>query len=100
MHVVRSKFKAKPGKIYNTVLLRESYREGAKVRKRTVANPTKCSEQEIAAIELALRHKANLTDLTFQNNPVIKEGLSIGGVWVVYEMVQRLGIADALGNNR
>jgi transposase len=26
--------------------------------------------------------------------------LSVGGVWVVYEMAQRLGIIDALGNNR
>jgi len=100
MHIVRSKFKAKSGKIYETVLLRESYREGDKVKKRTVANLTNCPEQEIAAIELALRHKGNLTDLALQNNPIIKEGLSIGGVWVVHEMAQRLGIVDALGNNR
>lgn len=100
MHIVRSKFKAKSGKVYETVLLRESYREGNKVKKRTVANLTNCSEQEIAAIELALKHKGNLTDLSLQNNPTIKEGLSIGGVWVVYEMAQRLGIVDALGNNR
>ena len=65
MHIVRSKFKAKSGKVYETVLLRESYREGKKVKKRTVANLTNCSEQEIAAIELALRYKGNLTDLEF-----------------------------------
>jgi transposase len=100
MHIVRSKFKAKSGKVYETVLLRESYREGNKVKKRTIANLTNCSEQEIAAIELALRHKGNLTDLEFQNNPTIKEGLSVGGVWVVYEMAQQLGIIDALGNDR
>jgi len=100
MHIVRSKFKAKSGKTYETVLLRESYREGIKVKKRTIANLSNCSEQEIAAIELALRHKSNLADLKFHNNPIIKEGLSVGGVWVVYEMAERLGIADALGNNR
>lgn len=100
MHIVRSKFKAKSGKVYETVLLRESYREGNKVKKRTVSNLTSCSEQEIAAIELALKHKGNLTDLGFQNNPIIKEGLSVGGVWVVYEMAQRLGIINALGNHR
>jgi len=100
MHIVRSKFKAKSGKVYETVLLRESYREGNKVKKRTIANLTNCSEQEIAAIELALRHKGNLTDPGFQNNPTIKEGLSVGGVWVIYEMAQRLGIAGALGNSR
>jgi transposase len=101
MHIVRSKFKPKSGKVYETVLLRESYREGDKVKKRTVANLTNCSEQEIAAIELALKHKGHLTDLEFHNTPPsIKEGLSIGGVWVAYEMAKRLGIVDALGKNR
>jgi len=101
MHIVRSKFTAKSGKSYETVLLRESYREGKKVKKRTVGNLTNCSEQEIAAIELALRHKGNLTDLKYtQNNPIIKEGLSVGGVWVIYEMAKRLGIVDALGHDR
>ena len=100
MHIVRSKFKAKSGKVYETVLLRESYREGNKVKKRTIANLTSCSEQEIAAIKLALRHKGNLTDLESYHNPIIKEGLSVGGVWVIYEMAQRLGIINALGHNR
>jgi transposase len=100
MHIVRSKFKSKSGKVYETILLRESYREGTKVKKRTIANLTNCSEQEIAAIELALKHKGNLTDVEFYNKPMIKEGLSIGGVWVIYEMAKRLGIVDALGNNR
>lgn len=101
MHIVRSKFKAKSGKVYETVLLRESYREGKKVKKRTVANLTNCSKQEIAAIEFAFRYKGNLTDLEYsQNKPTIKEGLSVGGVWVIYEIAQRLGIVDALGHNR
>jgi len=100
MHIVRSKFKAKSGKVYETVLLRESYREGSKVKKRTIANLTNCSEQEISAIDLALKHKGNLTGLEFHNNPTIKEGLSIGSVWVVYEMASRLGLIDALGKSR
>ena len=101
MHIVRSKFKAKSGKVYETVLLRESYREGNKVKKRTIGNLTNCSEQEVAAIELALKHKGSLPDLEYtQNKPTIKEGLSVGGVWVIYEMAQRLGIVDALGDNR
>ena len=62
MHIVRSKFTAKSGKVYETILLRESYREGKKVKKRTVGNLTNCSEQEVAAIKLALRYKGTLTD--------------------------------------
>ena len=47
-------------KVYTRVLLRESYREDGKVKHRTIANLSKCSEQEIAAIKLALQHKHDL----------------------------------------
>lgn len=100
MHIVRSKFKAASGKVYETILLRESYREGKKVKKRTVANLTNCSPDEIAAIELALKHKGNLVEIGSQQEPIMTEGLSIGGVWVVYQMAKRLGIVTALGNTR
>lgn len=100
MHIVRSKFKAASGKVYETILLRESYREGKKVKKRTVANLTNCSPQEIAAIELAMKHKGNLTELTSLNKPSMTEGLSIGGVWIIYQIAKRLGIVDALGCDR
>jgi transposase len=100
MHIVRSKFKAASGKVYETILLRESYREGKKVKKRTVANLTNCSPQEIDAIELALKHKGNLSEIGSQSNSTMTEGLSVGGVWVVYQIAKRLGIVTALGNNR
>jgi transposase len=100
MHIVRSKFKAASGKIYETILLRESYREGKNVKKRTVANITNCSPNEIAAIELALKHKGNLGEIGSQQKPVMTEGLSVGGVWVVYQMAKHLGIVTALGNTR
>ena len=47
-------------KVYTRVLLRESYREDGKVKHRTIANLSKCSDQEIAAIKLALQHKHDL----------------------------------------
>lgn len=100
MHIVRSKFKAASGKVYETILLRESYREGKKVKKRTVANLTNCSAQEIAAIELAMKHKGNLSDLTLAKTPTMTEGLSIGGVWAIYQFAKRLGIVNALGSDR
>ncbi len=64
MFLSRTRFKTKSGKIYEAVLLRESYREGPKVKKRTIANLSHCSKEEIAAIELALAHKHNLSSLT------------------------------------
>jgi hypothetical protein len=56
MHMVVNK-STKGKKIYNSVLLRESYREGGKVKKRTIANLSRCTPEEIAAIRLALEHR-------------------------------------------
>ena len=100
MHIVRSKFKAASGKVYETILLRESYREGKKVKKRTVANLTNCSQKELAAIELALKHSKKPSESIFQGKPTITEGLSVGGVWAVFQIAKRLGIVEALGNER
>jgi len=88
-------------KTYTRYLLRESYREGRKVRHRTIANLSQCSPEEIAAIRLALRHKKNLSELTTHAETVsLKQGLSVGAVWLLYDMSRRLGINDALGTTR
>jgi transposase len=101
MFISRSKFKTKSGKIYESVLLRESYRENGQVKKRTIANLTRCSEQEIKAIELALTHKHDLSALgSLAASVSIKEGPSIGGVWVIYQAAKTLGIIDALGDTQ
>ena len=100
MFIAKSKFKTKSGKIYESVLLRESYRENGRVKKRTIANLSHCSKQEIAAFELALAHKHDLSNLGSLSDSVsIKEGKSIGGVWIVWEVAKRLGIAGVLGNS-
>jgi transposase len=97
MHIVINKSK-QGKKIYNSILLRESYREDGKVKKRTIANLSNCSEDEIAAITLALKHKDDLSQLININEDIdLDEGLSIGAVWVVYEVARRLGIEKALG---
>ena len=51
------------GKIYTRHLLRESFRAEGKVKHRTIANLGGCSEAEIEAIRLALRHKSDLAAL-------------------------------------
>lgn len=100
MHIVRSKFTSAIGKTYQTILLRESYREGSKVKKRTIANLTNCSPAEISAIELALKHKHNLVDLGSVEDIQTEEGLSIGSTWTIYSIAERLGIIDALGSDK
>src|SRR3990167_2571010 len=79
MHIVENKSKSGK-KIYRSILLRESYREEGKVRKRTVANLSNCTSQEIEAVEL-------------------QEGLSVGAVWSVYQVAKELGIEEALGKD-
>lgn len=100
MHIVRSKFTSAVGKTYETILLRESYREGKKVKKRTIANLTSCTPEEVAAIELALKHKADLTDLGSIKTVQATESLSIGSTWTIFSIAKRLGIVDALGTDR
>ena len=51
------------GKAYPRHLLRESYREAGKVKHRTIANLSHCKAEEVEAIRLALRHKADLAGM-------------------------------------
>jgi hypothetical protein len=89
------------GKTYTRHLLRESYRANGKVLHRTIANVSHCSEAEIEALRLALRHKGELAHLgTIQDTITLKQGLSFGAVWTVYHVARRLGLEQALGTTR
>jgi hypothetical protein len=89
------------GKTYTRHLLRESYRANGKVLHRTIANVSHCSEAEIAALRLALRHKEELEHLgTIQDAITLQQGLSFGAVWTLYHVARRLGIDKALGTTR
>ncbi len=89
------------GKTYTRSLLRESYREDGKVKHRTIANLSHCSEAEIEAIRLALRHKEDLAEVgSLRENVSLKQGLSVGAVWLVYDIARQLGIMNALGSSR
>lgn len=89
------------GRTYKRVLLRESYRDQGQVKKRTLANLSACSDAEIDAIQLALRHKQELAQVgSLEQLLSVQQGPSIGAVWLVYTLAHRLGIARALGNSR
>jgi hypothetical protein len=99
MHIVENRSAPKTGKkIYRSILLRESYRENGKVKKRTVANLSYCTPGEIAAMKLALKHKEDLTVLgSLKESVELQEGLSVGAVWAVYQVGKGLGMEEALG---
>ena len=87
---------------YTCYLLRETYRQDGKVKHRTIANLSRCSPQEIQAIRLALRHKDELTEQLSLPNPQIdlRQGLSVGAVWLLYDLSKQLGLVQALGSGR
>ena len=89
------------GKKYTRHLLRESYRQDGKVRHRTLANLTQCSDQEIQAIKLALRHKENLHQLGNINQDIdVRQGLAVGAVWTLWQVARRIGLVKALGSSQ
>ena len=89
------------GKTYYCYLLRHNYREGGKIKHKTIANISQCSPEEIEAIRFALKYKHNLSALISVSQDLsLKQGLSFGAVWLLYKMAKRLGIEKALGNQR
>jgi len=78
-----------------TYLLRESYREGKKVRKRTLANLSALSDEQIDAIRAVLsgRHVRPVEELW-----QITGSLSHGAVQAVRVAMQRLGFESLIGS--
>jgi hypothetical protein len=115
MYLDRSQVRLR-GKTYTRILLRQSYRHEGKVKHRTLANLSKASAQELKAIELALKHKHDLSKLTAEVTPAatpgrgdpprasaplrLRQGLSIGAVAVLEGLARDLGIIRALGTAR
>ncbi len=98
MHVEEGKTRI-GGKEYTRVLIRDSYRDGNKVKHRTIANISKCSPNEIMAIKLALKYKENLADFLIDRNDIdTTQGLSVGAVFSLFKTAQDLNIVKALGN--
>ena len=81
-------------------MLRESYRHAGKVKHRTIANLSHCSEEEIAAIKLALRYKGDLAQLGSVQELSAQQGARIGAVCCLLAVARRLGLAQALGSQR
>lgn len=88
------------GKTYTRHLLRISYRENGKVRKKTLLNISDRPEEEVEAIKLALKNKKKLTTLVSIDEIETTAGKSIAAVWTAKVIAERLGIKDALGDSQ
>jgi transposase len=105
MHIER--VKSRQGKkVYEQILLRESYREpGAPrsaVKKRTLLNLTSYAPKDIQAIEFALKHKNDLPKLRqlLAGQIEMKPGPSVGAVWVLWRLCQDMGLSKIIGRSR
>ncbi len=91
------------GRTYARHLLRETYREDGKVKHRTLANLTHCKPEEVEAIRLALKYKGDLGRMLAsagESGPELKQGPSVGAVWVLSQLARELGVVAALGSDR
>jgi len=86
-------------KTYTRHLLRTSYREGGKVKKKTLLNLSGCSNDEINAIKLALKHKKNLTSLASLDDVKTVLGKRVGAVWALNVVAEKIGLSKALGSD-
>src|ERR1039457_3811596 len=100
MYVARARWPSSNGKTYESIYLRESFRQDGKVKKRDIANLTHCDPAEIAAIELALKHKVDLAALASLEGVQLQEGASVGAAWIAAEIARRLGRARHLAGLR
>jgi hypothetical protein len=98
MHVARNKraYVAKSGeqRVYESVLVRRTYRDGGKVRHETLANLSALPEQAVAAIEATLKGER----LVPAGQAVTITGsLPHGHVAAVHAMAAKLGLPALLG---
>ena len=100
MYIVETTRPGPNGTVYRCVLLRRSYRDGEKVKNRTIANLSHCTPQEIEALRLALRYKDDLAVLGSVRTALeLQEGLSVGAVCTLYHVARQLGLDRALGTH-
>ncbi len=79
----------------------KTYRFNGQVCHDTLANLSHCSDDEIRAIKLALKHKGQLTHVGDLREEVgTRQGLAVGAVWVLHQLAKRLGVVKALGQSR
>jgi hypothetical protein len=92
----RRHYKDKDGndKVYETTLLRRSYREDGKVRTETLANLSHLPAETIALVRESLAGKAHVeAGAGFD----VERSLPHGHVAVVWAMAHKLGLAKLLG---
>ena len=125
MYISRALWTNKVGKTYESIWLRESYRDqDGKVKNRNLLNLKSWTAEAIAALEAVLdlqknadtprrgRPRGSKNKNSMQSSPqtepllvrledlLIEQGPSVGALYTVSTIAQRLGIIDALGQDQ
>ena len=124
MYISRAFWTNKAGKTYESIWLRESYRDSdGKVKNRNILNLKNWPEEAIALLQASLNTKNNSSSArgrphgsknksklpnsstmkAFYVCPeeiLIEQGPSIGALFTVYSIAQKLGIISALGQGQ
>lgn len=101
MVISRVVSKGKSGQSYTSILLRQSFRVGSKVKSKTLAVLTKLPARLILVIQKAIAQPNSdslsaLPELSGQQLR-LQAGESFGAVWTVDQVATKLGLKKALG---
>jgi hypothetical protein len=100
MFIANVRSKGKSGQYYTSILLRESFRVGRKVKTKTLAVLTHLPAYVLSAVRNAIAQpQADLAEMAASSGHALqlRTGESFGAVWTVDQIAQRLGIKKALG---
>jgi len=101
MHIEYIPTRTSTGKLSHTaILLRQSYRQDGKVKKKTIANLTHVKPEVLEGYKLLVKHQKDPSVLLSAGEVQITQGKSIGASFLVAEITKKLHIADVLGNTR
>jgi transposase len=100
MYLDRQDFPLKNKKTYTRILLRESFREKGKVKKRTIANLSQMPPELVKAIERELKGKTKISKTVDASEIKTKIGISLGAVFTLHQLCKKLGIVKMLGKSR
>jgi transposase len=95
--------KGKQGQSYTSILLRESYRLGSKVKSRTLAVLTQLPTPVLEAVRRAIAQPSDsLSALakTSEGSLRLRAAESFAALWTIDQVAQQLGIKRALGVTR
>ena len=95
--------KGKRGRSYTSLLLRESYRVGSKVKSKTLAVLTQLPAHVLQAVRRAIAQPSDsLSGLakTSEGSLRLRAAESFAALWTVDQVAQQLGIKKALGVTR